>query len=298
MFSKSLQRCMFFLVISGHVSLSLAQMDMTSDGCADPAGFDSCWAAANNEATSLFTKCCTQSECRDSNNCYTPDTNCAQTTTCIAYALWIDCALSTCWNRVRDTILSRNYRCLTKHRFTDANTKNLAINAVDSCPIANHLAPYVPAPRATPGYCSCNMGFVYDVYLESNRAGAGEEYSCKNNVPGSQWDTCICCGDSSTVSTYVPLRSASIIVSIETWMHLLMNKQILQLLPLNRPFRPSLLRPPRLLHPRLTNLLLRPSLLRPPRLLHPRLTNLLLRPLQHRLHCASLQFHSLPRPNL
>jgi len=156
--------------------------------------------------------------------------------------------------------------------------QNLSINAVESCPIANHLTRYVPAPqqhRATAfaAWVSCMM-----CTLESNRAGAGEEYRCKNIVPGSEWDTCTCCGDSSAVSTYVPFCSASIIVSIGTWMNLLMNKQILQLLPLNGPFRPSLLRPPRLLHPRLSNLLLRP--------------------LQHRLHCASLQFHCLPRPNL
>ncbi|KUJ10410.1 uncharacterized protein LY89DRAFT_723631 [Mollisia scopiformis] len=194
---KMFTKYILLLALLNHVSISLGQLAMTSEGCADPSGFDSCWTAATNEATSLFAKYCTTGECTDENNCYTPDAVCAETTTCIAYTQWINCALSTCWNRV--------YGC---------EYQNLAINAVENCPIATELAPYVPAPHDGPGYCSCNMGYVYLAHLNENRAGAGETYRCNNNIAALQAEnkcepnciqesqTCNCCGASSAVSTF------------------------------------------------------------------------------------------------
>ena len=77
-----------------------SQSTFTSQGCVDPAGFDSCWSSATQAASSLFKKYCTEGQCTDENNCYTPDSTCAQTTTCVAYTMWLNCALSHCWNRV------------------------------------------------------------------------------------------------------------------------------------------------------------------------------------------------------
>jgi hypothetical protein len=173
-----------------------------------------------------------------------------------------------------------NYRWLTEHRFTDANTKTspstpskAAPSPTTSLPMCQLLTQHRATALAT--WVSCMMCIWKAIVLELGKNTAVKTMSpARSGILVSVAEIVV---QFRRTCPFVPLRLLSRL-KLETWMHLLMNKQILQLLPLNRP--------------------LRPSLLRPPRLLHPRLTNLLLRPLEHRLHCASLQFHSLPRPNL
>ncbi|KAI1320871.1 hypothetical protein F5Y16DRAFT_77040 [Xylariaceae sp. FL0255] len=172
-----------------------AQFTFTSDGCVDPDGFGTCWSNANAVAASLSAKYCSGS-CDDADNCIAPDPNCGASVQCVAYAAWLNCALGHCWNRV--------YGC---------EYQNLAINAVRNCPLANSFPPYIPAPHAAPGYCSCNMGYVFYNFKEAET----QFDTCRTNVDNSQASSgsdscypycykdqtvCSCCAASLAVSTF------------------------------------------------------------------------------------------------
>ena len=91
--------------------------------------------------------------------------------------------------------------------------QNLAINAMENCEIATQFPPYIPAPHDAPGYCSCNIGYVYFLY----RVTKDKEYSrCRNNILDLQAENgpdscypycykdqtiCTCCASSSATST-------------------------------------------------------------------------------------------------
>ena len=93
--------------------------------------------------------------------------------------------------------------------------QNLAINAMENCEIATVFPPYVPAPHDAPGYCSCNIGYVYFLY----RVTKDKEYArCRNNILNLQAEDgpdscypycykdqtiCTCCASSSATSAYV-----------------------------------------------------------------------------------------------
>ncbi|PMD22762.1 hypothetical protein NA56DRAFT_73956 [Hyaloscypha hepaticicola] len=141
---------------------------------------------------------CTNGTCTDVDDCFTSDVACAKLTVCVAYTEWIGCALNHCWNRV--------YNCEYQH---------LAIRAMENCPIADQLPPYVPAPAGAPGYCSCNIGFVFAERLKMNRPDApGELLQCTNTIASlkaggscepncdNEDRICRCCADSSATSTF------------------------------------------------------------------------------------------------
>lgn len=84
------------------VSLASAQLQLTSTGCVDPSGFDSCMNSATSQMQTCVTQNCNaqdSSGCESENNCYTADPNCVPACTCVAYQAWINCAVQSCWNR-------------------------------------------------------------------------------------------------------------------------------------------------------------------------------------------------------
>ena len=209
MLKNILFRLFAFQIVLAKVVSAFA---FNSSRCADPPGFDSCWNRADANAIATFKAHCTNGTCTGVNDCFTSDVACAKLTVCVAYTEWIGCALNHCWNRVSNpayfpvnSLQNKVYNCEYQH---------LAIRAMENCPIADQLPPYVPAPAGAPGYCSCNIGFVFAEHLKMNRPDApGELLQCTNTIASlkaagtcepncdNEDRICRCCADSSATST-------------------------------------------------------------------------------------------------
>jgi hypothetical protein len=71
--------------------------------CVDPTGYTNCYNAATSAAQTCFAQNCHSGSCTDATSCTTNDSNnlCLPSCVCVAYAAWVNCAISSCWNQVR-----------------------------------------------------------------------------------------------------------------------------------------------------------------------------------------------------
>lgn len=149
---------------------------LTSTGCADASGFESCQKQANDQLSS----CIAQAK---KDNSQTELLACG----CQNYVDNYNCYSTSCWNRV--------WECEYQEYILDYFL---------SCPIAKLPVPYFPAPNKAPDACSCNLGKVFlaiqDAIQEtttcSNNANSGDAASNVQQIQG-----CECCEISGALSS-------------------------------------------------------------------------------------------------
>lgn len=157
-----------------------ASPSLTSKGCVDASGFESCQNDANKQTSSCISqakKDNSQKEllacgCQDSVNNY-------------------NCYAAYCWNRV--------WEC---------EYQEYIIAYMQNCLTAKLPVPYFPAPKDAPDACSCNLGKV-NIAVNDAIQQAG---TCSNNANSGdaganlqQMEGCSCCELSGTLSRWVLL---------------------------------------------------------------------------------------------
>lgn len=215
---------------------SLPLFSAVSSQCADPSGFDSCWANVTSAAQSCYgavNRCAGSGSCTDEATCSSTNADCTRNCVCDAYAGWINCALSSCWNKVsrgrpslaRRTVDSRcgpgMHRSLdtsptrSKRQVFSCQYQALAAYAALHCPgaglgpkntgDADNYIPYIPAPANAPGGCSCDISYVYYRYVASALRAtscAARDANGTSLNPSASTEACACCGVSAQVSTF------------------------------------------------------------------------------------------------
>ncbi|KAH8805028.1 hypothetical protein F5884DRAFT_884977 [Xylogone sp. PMI_703] len=106
---------------------------LTSKGCANPSGFESCQA----EATSAY-NLCTDNADKDH------DDKEKDVCGCVNYTDNYNCYATHCWNKV--------YEC---------TYQEYVVDYLSNCVTGRLPVPYFPIPDNTPDSCSCNVGQVY-----------------------------------------------------------------------------------------------------------------------------------------
>lgn len=175
------------LILAAAVSLlSLASAQDSSTGptrqltlsnCADDSGFKSCQTNANT----ALDKCLQTA--KGNGNHQTDILACG----CLYYTQNINCAATSCWNRVNEC----NYQIFVTGFLTN-------------CPTAAAPIPYFGFDKDAQDACSCNLA---QIYLETT---AAVTYSgkCSNNANGpdaannvQQIQGCMCCAVSAPLSS-------------------------------------------------------------------------------------------------
>lgn len=148
---------------------------LTSTGCADASGFESCQKKADDALTS----CVNQAK---KDNSQTELLACGCQNSVDNY----NCYSAFCWNRVNE-----------------CEYQEYVIDYLLNCPIAKLPVPYFPAPDSAPDACSCNLG---KVFLATQNA-VMEGTTCSSNANGpdassnvQQIQGCECCEISATLS--------------------------------------------------------------------------------------------------
>lgn len=107
-FRAKMLRPIFLFSLSA-VSSTYAQFTLTSDGCVDASGFNSCMSQVTTQVQQCVQNNCQGGgTCEDFNNCQSSDANCYPACLCGGYQAWINCAASHCWNKVPSPCI---YRC-------------------------------------------------------------------------------------------------------------------------------------------------------------------------------------------
>lgn len=157
-------------------SLSVgADVNLTSSGCVDPSGLQSCQKKANDQTTS----CINQAK-RDSSQEELLACSCAD------YINNYNCYAEFCWNRV--------WEC---------EYQEYIISYMNNCATAKLPVPYFPAPDDATDACSCNLGKVHMAVVDaiqetatcSNNANSGDASSNVQQIQG-----CNCCEISGALS--------------------------------------------------------------------------------------------------
>ncbi|UKZ74503.1 hypothetical protein TrVFT333_002173 [Trichoderma virens FT-333] len=151
---------------------------LTSTGCADASGFDSCQKQANDQLSTCIAQA-------DKDNSQTEILACG----CQNYVDNYNCYSAFCWNRV--------WEC---------EYQNYIVEYFLNCPIAKLPVPYFPTPNNVPNACSCNLGKVFFGYQDaiqetltcSNNANSGDASSNLQQIQG-----CDCCEISGAISTFL-----------------------------------------------------------------------------------------------
>jgi hypothetical protein len=152
-----------------------SDVTLTSTGCADASGFETCQKTANDNASSCLDQA-------DKDGSQTETLACG----CQNYVDNYNCYSAFCWNRV--------WEC---------EYQEYIVDYFIGCPIAKLPVPYFPAPNKAPDACSCNLGRVFlsiqDAIQESttcsNNADSGDAASNVQQIQG-----CICCEISGALS--------------------------------------------------------------------------------------------------
>ncbi|KAH7303248.1 hypothetical protein B0I35DRAFT_485371 [Stachybotrys elegans] len=150
---------------------------LTNAGCADPKGFDTCQAQANNQVSSCIAQAKKDGSQQEILACGCQD-----------YTNSYNCYSAFCWNRV--------WEC---------EYQDYIIGHFQNCPTAKLPVPYFPAPHNAPDACSCNIGKVY--LATQNAIQETAQYSNNANGIGDSGNAlqvmqgCSCCEISGAISS-------------------------------------------------------------------------------------------------
>lgn len=154
-------------------AIAAATVNLTSTGCADAAGFQSCQSAANDKISACFSR--TKGDGIAQQGC-----------ACEGYILNYNCYATHCWNRV--------WEC---------EYQEYIVAYLMYCPTAKLPVPYFPIPDNAADSCSCNVGKIYQAITDSISQGA----TCMKNVGGTdailrgqEIGACGCCEISGAMS--------------------------------------------------------------------------------------------------
>ncbi|PMD45492.1 hypothetical protein L207DRAFT_481871 [Hyaloscypha variabilis F] len=154
-------------------STASAVLTLTSTGCVDAAGFQTC---QNGVTAASYT-------CLNASTTQTETLACG----CSDYVGNYNCYSAYCWNRVNE-----------------CEYQEYVVEYLVGCPIAKLPVPYFPTPDNAPDSCSCNVGDVY-LAISSNIQQGG---TCSTNVSNSSPDAavqeiqgCECCEVSGALSS-------------------------------------------------------------------------------------------------
>ncbi|KND93435.1 hypothetical protein TOPH_01889 [Tolypocladium ophioglossoides CBS 100239] len=164
-----------FASLAGVVAQS-ATANLTSTGCVDVSGFESCQKDATAKASD-----CLATARKDGSELEIEACGCAN------YIDNINCAASHCWNRVNE-----------------CEYQKYAVAYLRNCPIAKTPLPYFPAPDGAPDACSCNLGKVFLAINStiqqggkcSSSTGGADAFSNVQRIQG-----CECCEVSGALSS-------------------------------------------------------------------------------------------------
>ncbi|KAG0646225.1 hypothetical protein D0Z07_8172 [Hyphodiscus hymeniophilus] len=153
--------------------------NLTSDGCVDAAGFQTC----QNGVTAATAACLTKADA-DGSSLETEACGCTD------YTDNINCYAAHCWNRVNE-----------------CEYQTYAVEYLVGCPIAVLPIPYFPTPANAPDSCSCNLGDVYLAITGNIQQGS----TCSTNASSTAIDNasesvqqiqgCECCEISGSLSS-------------------------------------------------------------------------------------------------
>ncbi len=157
----------------GFVGAASALANLTTTGCADASGLQTC---LNTAAATAQT--CTSSA--DANHSELELEACG----CELYIDNFNCYATHCWNRV--------YECEYQQYITEY---------LRLCLVAKLPVPYFPAPEGAPDSCSCNLGNIYEAFNSSVTQGG----TCINTDGDNleKLEGCQCCELSGAISRYV-----------------------------------------------------------------------------------------------
>ncbi|KAF2667245.1 hypothetical protein BT63DRAFT_480251 [Microthyrium microscopicum] len=156
-------------------------LSFPSNGCVNPTGMDSCMKSSTQSLMTCVSQCGTDPGCVDTNSCGVANNPCVTSCFCQTYAERLNCALSSCWNKV--------YSC---------NYQAIALSAVQICPIAvARTIPFYISDNEGPGACSCNVIRLAAVFVSSQH----DEIPCISSKT-SGTNICNCCRISEIVSVY------------------------------------------------------------------------------------------------
>lgn len=163
-----------FALLSLAASAS-ANTTLTSGGCADPSGLDSCLAKSNDQASS-----CLNQARKDNSQVEVLACGCQN------YVNNFNCYAANCWNKVWGC----EYQQYMVEYFVNCATAKLDV-------------PYFPAPGNVEAACSCNLGKVF----MGVQSAIQESGTCSNNAQGSdpgsnlqRMQGCNCCQVSGALS--------------------------------------------------------------------------------------------------
>lgn len=163
------------LPILAAVGVATAAVQLTTTGCVDPSGLQTCL----NGVTATTTACLNQARVDDSQ---LETLACG----CTDYVFRYNCYMAHCWNRVNE-----------------CEYQGYIAEFLMLCPTAKRPVPYFPAPKGAPDACSCNLGDVLEAITDSITTGT----SCTSNQNGGdavedvqRIQGCQCCEVSSAIS--------------------------------------------------------------------------------------------------
>ncbi|KAL7955580.1 hypothetical protein V8C34DRAFT_236688 [Trichoderma compactum] len=173
-----MQRLLLLPLLYSAALAATGSVTLTSTGCADASGFESCQKQANDQLSSCIAQAKKDNSQQELLACG-----------CQNYVDNYNCYSAFCWNRV--------WQCEYQNYITDYML---------NCPTAKQPVPYFPTPNDAPNACSCNLGKVFLAYQDaiqetatcSNNANSGDASSNLQQIQG-----CDCCEISGAISTFL-----------------------------------------------------------------------------------------------
>ncbi|KAK5991867.1 hypothetical protein PT974_05254 [Cladobotryum mycophilum] len=163
-------------LLSTALLAAAASNPLTSTGCADPSGLQTCQNAANQKTSACIAQANKDGSQQEILACGCQD-----------YVNNFNCYATHCWNRV--------WEC---------EYQEYIISYLTNCPIGKLPVPYFPAPDNAADACSCNLGKVFLAVQDSILEAA----ACTNNANGPDPGTnlqviegCNCCEISGGLSS-------------------------------------------------------------------------------------------------
>ena len=162
------------LVLLALAQAALGLQNLTSSGCVDASGFQSCQNAANAKIQACFSRATGSAEAQQ---------GCA----CEDYILNYNCYASHCWNQV--------WGC---------EYQQYIVAYLMNCPTAKLPVPYFPIPDDVKTGCSCNIGKIYNVFTDAITQGASCEKAQEGGTDAllgaEKMEACQCCELSGAMS--------------------------------------------------------------------------------------------------
>lgn len=173
--------CLIFLLLPTN-----AQETLTSKGCVDPTGFNSCYNTVTQTAERCIKNNCNSGTCSGPDNCSSTQEFCYSACIAVAYQGWLNCAIASCWNRA--------YSCEFQELQVTAIMQSIQYLDVI-------FPPYYPAPGGVPGSCSCRTGLVYgEIHQWISDTNQCNARVSNGGYPSSDSNYCYCCGASKALS--------------------------------------------------------------------------------------------------